>query len=149
MPYTTVNEDEYAMRNCWPKGWYPCKIVKCEEGRSQKGNSYFKCENIVYNASGHQKYVTSYLNGEGAAAWQLRSAAEAFGLLEQYRAGTLTPHDLIEKTAYCKVAIEEDETGQYEPKNKIADYRDKMPKKAGEQAVPATGKPDVDDEIPF
>jgi hypothetical protein len=153
MQFTPMNEDQYAMRNVWPKGWYACEVAKCEEGKSKKGNSYFKCDTIIFNEKGQQKYVTTYLIAEGEAAWQLRSAAEAFGLLEQYRAGVLAPHDLIGRKAFAKVGIEHDDTGQYDPKNKISDYRDQLPKKLAEKdnhtSSGSGSAPELNDDIPF
>jgi hypothetical protein len=153
MQFTPMNEEQYALRNVWAKGWYACEVAKCEEGKSKAGNSYFKCDTIIFNEMGQQKYVTSYLIAQGEAAWQLRSAAEAFGLLDQYRGGTLMPHDLVGKRAFAKVAIEEDKTGQYDPKNKIGDYRKELPKKLAPKdnhaGKGATSAPELDDEIPF
>lgn len=153
MNFTPINEEEYVMRNVWPKGWYPCTVQTCEEGTSQKGNSFLKCEIDVYSATGAFKRITNYIMVDGKAAWQLRAAAEAFGLLEQYRAGALQSHEMVGKSAFVKVGIDEDKTGQYPPKNVISDYRDKLPKKAEQANVTANvndqPSTDIDDNLPF
>jgi hypothetical protein len=149
-----VDETEYVMRNVWPKGTYPCTIVKAEEGNSQKtGDPFFKCEVQVFHSNGGFKTITTYVMAAGKAAWQLRSAAEAFGVLEKYRAGGVDAIDFEGKNAFAKLGIEEDETGQYPPKNTIREFTSKPPKsKATNNDGPPPGHPaaaDMDDTIPF
>lgn len=156
MKVAPVDEKEYSMRNVWPKGVYPCTVAKCEEGASKKsGDPFFKCEVQIFNDAGNYRTVTSYIMGAGKAAWQLRSAAEAFNVLEKYRAGELTTHDIEGKNAYAKVGVEEDESGQYGPKNIIREFTAKPPKsKATDGASapsghPVNDEPPLDDSIPF
>lgn len=155
MKVSPVDEKEYAMRNVWPKGVYPCHIAKAEEGNSQKsGDPFFKCEVQIFHDNGGYRTVTAYIMAAGKAAWQLRSAAEAFGVLDKYRAGGIDAHDLEGKSAFAKVGIEEDEKGQYPPKNIIREFTNKPPKSKTVAAnhEPPPGHPAaemVSDDIPF
>ncbi|MBZ5673690.1 MAG: hypothetical protein LAP61_05530 [Acidobacteriia bacterium] len=153
MSYQPIDEKEYAMRNVWPKGWYGATVVTAAdsvvEQTSAKGNVMFKTQIDVYNQSGAFKRITCYIIASGQAAWQLRSAAEAFGVLDQYRAGTLRPDDLKGRSGFVKLGIDEDETGQYEPKNVIADYRKELPKKVAQTMQQPHSADLTDDSIPF
>jgi dolichyl-phosphate-mannose--protein O-mannosyl transferase len=92
-----------------PKAKYPCTIVKCEDTKSQKtGDAMFIATVHIFNESGGYRIVTAYTMGEGNAEWQLRSAAEAFNVLESYKMGSINAHDLEGKSAFAKVGIEED-----------------------------------------
>jgi hypothetical protein len=100
------------------------------------------------------RIVTTHIMAEGNASWQLRSAAEAFGVLETYRMGTLNAHDLEGKSAFAKVGIQE-ESGVYEPKNVIREFTAKAPKaqSAGGNAPAgrsvAAGEDFANQDIPF
>lgn len=155
MKITPMDEKEYSMRNVWPKGVYPCTVVKCEEGVGKNsGSPFFKCETHIFNENGNFRTVTTYVMAGGKAGWQIRSAAEAFNVLDQYRAGELATHDLEGRSAFAKVGIEEDESGQYEPKNIIREFTNKAPKSKEPSATPPSDHPVntvpmINDDIPF
>lgn len=160
MNYEVVTDEAYKMRGVWPKGWYAANVkypgseptVTVRKSKSEL--NMFVVDFEVFNTEGALKNIRSYVMAEGKAAWQLRSAAEALGLLEAYRAGTLAADDLVGKSCWVKLDIEEDPTGQYEPKNVIRDYSDKP--KGSATASPsqsvtasASARADLDDDIPF
>lgn len=153
MQFTPIDEKEYAMRDVWPSGWYAATIgdapTSVIEKISKSGNNMFQVNLIVYGENGGFKLLTAYIMADGKAAFQLREAAEAFGVLEQYREGKLTAEDLKGKSGYVKLGIEEDLTGQYKPKNKIVSYRAELPKNAVTPKVDANAPLLGDDEIPF
>lgn len=155
MKVAPIDEKEYSMRNTWQKGVYPCTIVKCEEGNSKKsGDPFFKCEVHIFNENGNFRTITTYVMAAGKAAWQLRSAVEAFGVLEKYKAGGVESYDFEGRSAFAKVGIEEDESGQYEPKNIIREFTNKAPKAKEVSQTPPANHPVIEtpmlnDDIPF
>ncbi|CAK9249805.1 unnamed protein product [Sphagnum jensenii] len=93
---------------------------------------------------------------EGKAAFQLRSCAEAFGVLEQYKSGTLSEDDLKGRTGFVKLGVQVDKEGVYPDKNVIADFRKSMPGKVKAKDIvvkkvntKAETEQDLSDSIPF
>jgi len=156
MKVTPIDETEYKSRNLWPSGIYPCTIIECEEGVSKNDNSFFKCKVQLFNNEGHTKNIFYYMLADGKAAWQLRAGAEAFNLLEKYRAGEIDADDFVGLSAYARVGQEEGD-GQYEPKNVIKEFKLSAPggKTASAQpakrklAVAGGGINGLDDDIPW
>lgn len=153
---TPISETEYKARNAWPIGWYAATVVdapdSCIEKLSNAGNLMFVTKFQVYNDDGKMKFVTAYIMADGAAAWQLRSASEALGVLDQYRAGEIKENDLKGKSCFVKLGIEIDKDGVYEDKNVIKEFKKKMPGKitAADIPKPTEAKASyIDDSIPF
>lgn len=135
-----MSEREYkeSRSNIWPAGTYPCEIIKCDEKVSKSGNKMFECVVKLYNDQGHTTNVFSYLIAEGRAAWQLRSAAESFGLLDKYNAGDLDDLDFHGRSAYAVVGIQK-ATDEYPEKNVIKSF------KAAAPAIKSPTKADIDE----
>lgn len=156
MKIVPMNETEYSMRNVWPKGTYPCHINKAEEGNSQKsGDPFFKFEVQIFNESDNYRTIKAFVMAAGKAQWQLRSAVEAFGLLDKYHNGSVEAFDFEGKDAFAKVGVEEDKSGVFDPKNVIREFTNKAPK-AKEVTASTDGPPPghpaaapIDDSIPF
>lgn len=152
MNFTPLSDQEYAeAKGLWKAGWYAATILDTEDGfvpfTSQKGTQGFKAKIQVFSGESH-KIITAYIMAEGAAAFQLRSAAEAFGALDKYKSGMVLPEDFKGKSAFVRLAVEEDKNGQHEPRNAVKDYKATLPKSASSQSVQAPDK-DLDDNIPF
>lgn len=158
--FEPIDEKEYKARNTWPAGWYSATISDapdgCTERMSNSGNMMFETKIQVFNEDGKMRLITAYILAEGKAAFQLRSAAEAFGVLDEYRAGTLTEDDLKGKSGYVKLGIQIDKDGVYPDKNVIADYKKTMPGTVKAEDIkkpkPQTKKQtedDLSDNIPF
>lgn len=155
---------EQAMRFVWPAGWYEATVSDAEDGCTERvsnaGNLMFETKFQVFNSEGKMKKITAYVMADGKTAFQLRACAEAFGVLDEYKAGTLSEDDLKGKSGFVKLSVETDPTGTYEPKNVIKDYKNALP---GTVARPVTEKrkyeiktskadvkpDDLDDSIPF
>ena len=161
--FTPIDEAEYRARNVWPAGWYSATISDapdgCIERLSSNGNMMFETNFIVYNDEGKHRTVKAYILAEGKAAFQLRSAAEAFGVLDEYRAGSLGEDDLKGKSAFVKLGTQSDPNGTYPDKNVILDYKMTLPGKVSASDVKASmpkEKPSkekteqvIDDSVPF
>lgn len=160
MQFTPINEDEYAHRGLWPRGWYAATIPTGEEdvieGISKNGNPFFKVNIHVFNETGSFRNVATYIMAGGKAQWQLRAAAEAFGVLENYKSGTLDAEDLRGRSGFVKIDIEEGDE-RYGPKNVVRNYSAAPPKSSGlpqpltarQDAAPVTAGAIIDDEVPF
>lgn len=125
--FTPVDEKEYSARNVWPAGWYAAEIIESVERLSQNGNLMFETKFQVFNDDGKHRLITGYVMVDGKAAFQMRACAEAFGVLDQYKAGTLSEDDLVGKSGYVKLIVQTDSDGKYPDANKIADYCKSMP----------------------
>lgn len=152
--FTPVSESDYAARNVWPAGWYAAEITESTERLSQNGNLMFETKFQVFNDDGKHRLITGYVMVDGKAAFQMRACAEAFGVLDEYKAGTLSETDLVGKSGYVKLVVEHDANGTYPDKNKIADYKKSMPGTISAKDVPkptstAPSSKDLDDSIPF
>ncbi len=159
--YTPVDEEQYATRNILAPGWYPATISNapdgCVERLSSNGNLMFETKFQVFKDDGSFRLITAYVMAEGKAAYQLRSCAEAFGVLEEYKAGNLSEEDLKGKNGYVKVVTDIDKDGLYPDKNKIADFRKSMPGTVSAKDLPKfkpmkskkEAEADLDDSIPF
>lgn len=155
MKINPISDKEYQESrsfSVWPVGDYPCEIIKCTEKQSKSGNNMFECLVKVFNDKGHSTNIFSYLIADGKAAWTLRSAAEAFGMLEQYKSGEISDVELLGATAYAHVVIKKAD-GQYPEKNIIQYFKagDSELKQAKQNV---SGKKlssfdDLDDDIPL
>ena len=154
-----IDETEYKLRGLWPAGWYAAQIGdaadSCVEKLSKSDNVMFETDILVFDETGKMKKVKTYIMASGKAAWQMRSAAEAFGVLEQYKAGTLTENDFKGRTGFVKLAIQE-ENGNFPAKNVIGEFKSQVPGKVTAADLPkiepqtgAETAADLDDSIPF
>lgn len=155
--FTPIDESEYKARNVLSAGWYPATITECMERLSNNGNLMFESKIQVFKDDGSFRVITAHIMADGKAAFQLRSAAEAFGVLDEYKAGSLGEDDLKGKSGFVKVAVDVDASGVYPDKNKITDFRKSLPGtvKAADlpKAQPAKSKKqaeeDFGDSVPF
>lgn len=152
MRFEPISDTDYQKSQTftpWPAGKYACSIFECEEQVSKAGNPMFKCNVEIVNNAGHSRKVYCYLIAEGEAAWQLRAASEAFGLLEKYKAGELSPIDFEMLGAMAIVGIQPAK-GEYQAKNIIKRFEPME-----NQSAPAVrqekkaGIDTLDDDIPW
>lgn len=130
MPYGTVCDFE---------------TVEASNERSGKGSDMIKLIVKVFAPNGEERMFNDYL--VATFEHKLRHAASACGVLDKYENGELDATDFLYKSGKCIMGIERDKTGNYPPKNKIADY---VKRAEGDSAPVARKAPaDLDDEIPF
>lgn len=151
MKVTPKTENEIAIANLLPKGWYPCTITEAEEKKSKKsGNDMIELNVKVYRPTGGFNFIRDYLMDNEASAAGLRHCADMCGCLADYEAGDIKPEIWIDKEGWVKIGIEKGNNG-YSDKNRIHDYAKEDPtakKPATTTAPAAPAKPDEDD-IPW
>jgi hypothetical protein len=157
--FVPMNETDYHARNTWPTGWYPATIIDCLERLSKNDNLMFETNFEIYNDDNKKIFVRAFIMADGKAAFQLRTAAEAFGVLDKYKDATLTEDDFKGRSGYVKLGVQVDKDGNYPDKNVITDYRKTIPGKVTAESVAAampakkmTAKEtaaSISDDIPF
>lgn len=114
---------------------------------SSKGSDMIKLVVRVYTPNGDERMFNDYL--VSSFEHKLRHAASACGVLDRYDEGNLDAADFLYKSGKCIMGIERDKSGNYPPKNKIADYVKRNPdEKPAVAPTPKSGA-ELDDEIPF
>lgn len=158
MKFQPKTEDELSQ--VLPKGTYEAEVFRAEEKQSKKGNDMLVLGLRVFGPGDKTVLVTDYITE--SVAHKLRHFCESCELLDRYESGELEATECLGQSCTVKLKVEEDETGQYPPKNVVGDYvvKKKAPlkmatasaaaKKAG--AFPDTNAQPVgaaDDDIPF
>ena len=139
----------------WPAGEYDFIVNEAIDDISKAGNEQIKLTLHVFNRNGARRIVFDYLGSGQSSQWKVRHAAEAMGLLRQYDAGELNPHEMIGKPGKCLLRVKPAANG-YDANNQVGDYV--VPKAVAAGTQPAmrsaskakvhTGG-DLDDTIPF
>lgn len=114
---------------------------------SSKGNDMIKLVVKVFTPNGEERLFNDYLLA--SFEHKLRHASSACGVLDKYESGEVDAQDFLYKSGKCIMGIERDKSGQYPPKNKIADYVKRTADEAAVSAPPARKAAELDDEIPF
>jgi hypothetical protein len=158
MNLTPKTESELQKESLFPKGEYSFEVMEAKETTSKSGNDMIKIKlNVFDNDSERSQFVYDYLME--AMHFKLRHFCCATGLISNYEAGSLKASDCVGKTGVCRLKIKEDLTGEYPPKNEIADYVIKQKeseeapivkslKEATKKSAPVA-KDMADDDIPF
>ena len=157
MRITPRTEAEIQSENLFPPGEFDFEILEAEETTSKAGNEMIRLKLKVFSESGNFIIISDYLLE--SVAYKLRHACEAVGMVERYESGKLDAMDFQGKSGRLKLRI--DKSDNYPDKNGVKDYiaRDAATFTPGhvaksKQLVNAgmgtyTGRPDLDDEIPF
>lgn len=139
---------EEAKRQPLPPGVYDCEVKEAEDAVSKAGNDMIALVLRVYAPDGSYRTVRDWL--VSTMAGKVKRAAYAFGLDRAYDGGNLGAHDFEGRPGRVKVRIERDATGQYPPKNVVADYPEITASNPPPSASASARKPAmVDDDIPF
>ncbi len=156
MKFTPQTEEQIALEGLIKKGDYNFEVIKAEEKPSKNtGRPMIQLTVKIFPDDGADRILTDYLT-EGMA-FKVRHFCAATNQMQEYEAGTLGSDECVGKTGRCKVGIETDPTGQYQPKNKISDYLadPKAAPAASASRPPSTAsKPSAapaleNDDIPF
>lgn len=95
----------------------------------------------VYDSSGKKPIIKHYFSA--AAPGMFKKLCKVLGL--DFESGEVSAESLIGKNVFVKVKIQKDEKGQFDDKNVIAAFADKLPEGVQAQShVPAD-----DADIPF
>ena len=154
MRFKPKTEQQIMDERLAPEGNYGFVVEKAEDTRSKSGNDMIKLELRVYRKDNSYFHVFDYLLE--AMMFKLKHFCDATELSHKYEDGTLQARDCIGKRGYVKIIVQEDKTGQYEPKNAVKDYvTDKDNSKAAVNSAKPKGEeaPDTSDfddsDIPF
>lgn len=143
----------------WKPGDYDFNVHDAWEETSNGGNEMVKLTLHVLNRDGQRRTVFDYLVNSEKSQWKIRHFAEAVGMVPQYEAGEMEPHDIVSRVGRLKLKTKP-ATGQYAAGNAVADYipapaaaRQTQPRPAPVERRPAPASAgtarDLDDDIPF
>lgn len=152
MHFAPKSEEEVAAANLFPAGTYDFEVQNAEDAVSKAGNEMIKLTLRVFAPDGSATTVFDYLLE--SAAYKLRHASSACGLISQYEKGSLAAEDFVGKQGRVKIRIQKDVSGQYPDKNSVSDY---VATNGSARGAPATNgarhsdevPPPIDDDIPF
>lgn len=147
MQFQPKSEKDIQAAMLLPKGDYDFQVLEAEDLKSKRGNDMIKVNLGIFHGEAMRLRVFDYLLSAMEA--KLRHFCDTTGLLAAYEAGTLCADDCKGRTGRCKLIVEEDETGKYDPKNSVKDYICRPAKPIGKgERLPATTEP-ADEDIPF
>jgi len=122
MNFTPKTEQQIKEDMLLPKDNYSFEVIEAVNKKSKKGNDMIELKVLIYpkNPEASPRQMNDYLMEK--MMFKLKHFCDETGLQAKYTAGTLTSDDCVGKTGKCQIIIQEDETGQYGPKNSIRDY---------------------------
>ena len=159
LTFPPKTEKQLAEESLMPAGVYPFDVMRAEAKRSKAGNDMIELELRLFTPDNKERALRDWLMPQ--MAFKLFHFCAYTGLSAQYDAGTLTSHDCEGKSGFAKIAVEEDKSGQFPPKNTVKDYvRAEFKKTAGFQptdaqlanlspGVPAPQQENLDEDVPF
>ena len=148
-----------------PKGEYDAVIKSAVEKNSKKGNPMIEATFTVFGEGGTEVEIRDWLLSGDMGQRKLQRFCKSADLWDTYQAGELCADSCTDLNVRVKVIIEESD--EYGPRNKIADYVPRKaavtpePTKAALQGVPAEQRarggsgrkdptaPPTGDDIPF
>ena len=119
--------------------WLQATIETAVDKVSKSGNEMIEAGFKVYDESGKQPTIKHYF--VSTAPGMFKKLCKVLGL--DFESGDVSAESLIGKNVFVKVKIQKDEKGQFDDKNVIAAFADKLPEGVQAQA----SKDDAD--IPF
>jgi hypothetical protein len=121
MNFQPKTEQEIIESKLWPKGDYAFEIVDGFDKTSKtSGKPMIELKVKLSNGNGQGRTITDYLLAETPE--KLRHAADACGLLDRYKTGSLSGNEFRGKRGRLKLGIEKDKKRQYPDKNVVLDY---------------------------
>jgi len=143
----------------WRPGDYDFNVYEASEETSANQNEMIKLTLHVLNRDGQRRTVFDYLVNSEKGQWKVRHFAEAVGMLQQYEAGQMEPHDITGRSGQLKLKIKPAKD-QYPAGNQVNDYIPLPASAHSTQARPTSAAPaarqqvkapahDIDDDIPF
>lgn len=120
MKFNPMSAEEIATAGLLTPGIYPFEFMDAMDTFSTAGNEMIKVKLRVFGPGG-EAHVYDYLMGEGKSAYKLRHCCEVVGLLSDYEKGNLVAQQLLDRTGYVKLGVEDGKNG-YLPQNKVKDY---------------------------
>lgn len=141
MSFSFKPQTEEEVLNLFKEGIYNFKVKAAEDKISQAGNPMIKLTLMVWDNAGNERYVVDYLMEK--LMYKVKHFCDAVGLEKKYAAGAFEASDCINKTAQCKLRIEESDG--YLPQNRVQDYL-KGEEKAKKEEEPVF---DNDADLPF
>jgi hypothetical protein len=102
-------------------GDYDFHVYAAEDTISKQGNEMLKLTLHVFDRHGEKRTVFDYILSSAAGAWKARHLMETLGMIRQYDAGEINPHEIQGRPGLCKLGVEP-ASGTYAAKNKIVDY---------------------------
>jgi hypothetical protein len=102
------------------KGEYDFDVIGAEEQTSKSGNAMIKLTLKAYGHNGETAIVYDYLLA--ALEYKVKHFCDTAGLTNEYQMGILTSDMCLNKCGKCKLDIQHDKEGKYDPKNVVKDY---------------------------
>ena len=120
MNFAAKTEKQLHEERLIPLGIYPFDVTAAENKTSKKGNEMIQLELRVYMPDGTMREIPDWIMEK--MAFKLFHFCAYTGLAVKYEQGTLQAEDCIGRSGFVKIGIQEDKTGQYPPRNSVADY---------------------------
>lgn len=125
MKLTPRTAAEIAEMGLLPKGEYDFEVIGAEDAKSGPnskvpGTEMIKLDLAVFSSTGRRFFVKGLLHPSMEV--QLRHFCEGVGLMDKYEDGSLDADDCKGKSGRVKIKVTEDKSGQYPPKNEVADW---------------------------
>ncbi len=153
MRFQPKSEESIQEERLMAAGEYDFEVNSAEDTTSKNGNEMIKLELRIWDDQGRERILTDFLLEKMAA--KLRHFSDSAGILNQYEQGAMSASACERKQGRVKIAIEEDKTGQYPPKNVVKDYitRKAKPLVASKPRPTVATVPDEapieNDDVPF
>jgi hypothetical protein len=149
MNFDPKTKEEAFKVNLLPKGNYQFEVLRAEDTVSGGGQPMVRILLKVWDETGKPHPLWDVLME--SYEFKLRHFCYCVGLGEMSETGKFDCDLVIGKSGVCKIYIKEDKTGEYLPKNAVADYLINNDNNANLMVAKRSEVSDVfkDDSIPF
>jgi hypothetical protein len=149
-----TEEQEAAQRNrLLPVGVYDFEVYEATDTTAKSsGADMIALVLTIYTPDGEKRYLTDYLVNSPKAAWKVRNAAKAMGLLDRYESGELLAVDFEGKAGRTKLRVQKGNEQFPDERNAVAEYlvEEKTAlRSASARQMATTAASAIDDDIPF
>lgn len=120
MKFTPKTKEEALSAGLLEKGNYEFTVIAAKEKESKAGNPMIEILIKIWGENGREHLLYDYLME--SVEHKFRHFFYSIGMGEMSEKGEVDCELLKGASGVCKIYIKEDKTGQYSPKNSVADY---------------------------
>lgn len=146
MRFAPKTDSELAAMDLIQPGQYHFEVIEAKDRQSKAGNDMVELKLKVWDQDGRERVMFDYLLE--AMPKKLKHFCDVANLEHEYKSGFFSADHCFNKSGVIDVIIQEDKTGQYQPKNSVRDYikKENMQPKA---SAPKQEEELFNDDIPF
>lgn len=135
MKYQPYTEAQIQSMNVMEPGIYSFQVLEAlthdqygKTLRDKNGNEMAKLKLLILDTENRERFIYTYISGDGAFAFKLRHFAKTIGMIQQYEDGIFNVNESVGKMGTAEVVIKKgtfkpDGSGEVWPdRNDVKDF---------------------------